>query len=293
MNTKNESQGSSPLEGSMTVPKEGMVTYSSYLKVNDLLKLQEPLSNPAEHDEMLFIVIHQVYELWFKQILHEVDLAERSLIEDNSFGALKALKRLTTIQRILTEQVSILETMTPNDFNTFRDRLNPASGFQSWQFRLLEFRMGLKEVAFLKFFQTNPETLASLTSVLHKPTFYDQVLRFLARKGYPIAKGTLERDVSALYEVRPDVESVFESIYRNHAKHNDAYFLLEALVDLDQQFSLWRYRHVAMVERMIGNRIGTGGSSGVKYLSSTMSKRFFPELWSIRGRLGGAGYGDQ
>lgn len=276
----------SNLEDGIIAPHTGMVSYTSYLKVHELLSLQCPLSSPAEHDEMLFIIIHQAYELWFKQILHELDLAEQDLKQDNPYGALKTLKRITTIQNILTQQVSILETMTPNDFNLFRSRLNPASGFQSHQFRVLEFRMGLKDSAYLKFFQSNPEGKASMEKALSSPCFYDHLAGFLVRRGFKIPSQILSRDVTKAWEHSQGMEDVFTAIYQNHTSNYEAYILLEALCDLDQQFTLWRYRHVAMVERMIGSRTGTGGSSGVKYLASTLQKRFFPELWSLRGRLG-------
>lgn len=275
------------LEPGIIVPDSKMVSYASYLKVNELIALQERLSEPAEHDEMLFIIIHQVYELWFKQILHEMDLAERDLMADKHFAALKTLKRITVIQNVLTEQVSVLETMTPNDFNLFRTRLNPASGFQSWQFRLVEYRMGLKDEVFLKFHKTQPAAVAAMEQARNAPSFYDQVLHFLARKGVAIPKSVLERDVTQMYEANAGVEEALTQVYENPEGQYDLYIMLEALMDLDQQFTLWRYRHVAMVERMIGNRIGTGGSSGVKYLASTLSKRFFPEIWSLRSRLGG------
>ena len=276
------------LEDSIVAPEGAMVTYSSYLKIKELVSLQEPLSNPAEHDEMLFIIIHQTYELWFKQILHEIDLAQRDLDHDNPFGALKTLKRITSIQHILTDQVGILETMTPNDFNRFRSRLNPASGFQSHQFRVLEFRMGLKDHTFLKFFKTQPEALKAMEIAIAKPSFNDHLMGFLARRGFKIPAEILSRDVTKEWAPSESLELMFTEIYEHHEKNYEAYILLEALCDLDQQFTLWRYRHVAMVERMIGSRMGTGGSSGVKYLSSTLSKRFFPELWSLRGRLGSA-----
>ena len=278
---------SSKLEDGIIAPQGSMVTYSSYLKIPELLSLQVPLSRPEEHDETLFIIIHQTYELWFKQILHELDLAEKDLDGDNPFGALKTLKRISTIQNILTQQVSILETMTPNDFNLFRSRLNPASGFQSHQFRVLEFRMGLKDHGYLKFFKTNPEAIKAMEHALNRPAFQDHLLGFLARRSYKIPGRLLSRDVSLEWTPSAELEDVFKDIYENHSNHFEAYTLLEALCDLDQQFTLWRYRHVAMVERMIGSRVGTGGSSGVKYLASTLSKRFFPELWTLRGRLGG------
>lgn len=285
--TAQDNRPNIPNEPGIIVPDSKMVSYASYLKVNELLQLQTRLSEPAEHDEMLFIIIHQVYELWFKQILHEMDLAEKDLQADRHFAALKTLKRITVIQGVLTEQVSVLETMTPNDFNLFRSRLNPASGFQSWQFRLVEYRMGLKDEMFIKFFKPQPEAVAAMEKARNAPSFYDHVLRFLARKGFAVPKEILERDVTQMYQANTGVEEVLTSIYEHHERHYDIYILLEALMDLDQQFTLWRYRHVAMVERMIGNRIGTGGSSGVKYLSSTLNKRFFPEIWSLRSRLGG------
>jgi tryptophan 2,3-dioxygenase len=274
-------------EDGIIAPQGSMVTYSSYLKIPQLLSLQEPLSNPREHDETLFIIIHQTYELWFKQILHELDLAEKDLDNNKPFGALKTLKRISTIQNILTQQVSILETMTPNDFNLFRSKLNPASGFQSHQFRVLEFRLGLKDQAYLKFFKTNSEAITAMEHALNRPAFHDHLVGFLARRSYKIPGSVLSRDVTLEWTPSQELEDVFKDIYENHSDHYEAYTLLEALCDLDQQFTLWRYRHVAMVERMIGFRTGTGGSSGVKYLASTLSKRFFPELWSLRGRLGG------
>ena len=283
---------SSNFEEGIIAPEGSMVTYSSYLKVPQLLSLQEPLSQPREHDETLFIIIHQVYELWFKQILHELDKAENELRGDKPFAALRTLKRISTIQTVLTEQVSILETMTPNDFNLFRSKLNPASGFQSHQFRVLEFRMGLKDRGYLKFFKSNPEAMSLLDQALKKPSFQDHLMGFLARKGYEIPANILSRDVSQEWLPSTEVEDIFKTIYENHAQHFEAYTLLESLCDLDQQFTLWRYRHIAMVERMIGSRLGTGGSTGVKYLSATLSKRFFPEIWSLRGRLGlGLSYG--
>jgi tryptophan 2,3-dioxygenase len=283
---------SNKFEDGIIAPQGSMVTYSSYLKIPQLLSLQEPLSNPREHDETLFIIIHQTYELWFKQILHELDLAEKDLDNNKPFGALKTLKRISTIQNILTQQVSILETMTPNDFNLFRSKLNPASGFQSHQFRVLEFRLGLKDQAYLKFFKTNSEAITAMEHALNRPAFHDHLVGFLARRSYKIPGSVLSRDVTLEWTPSQELEDVFKDIYENHSDHYEAYTLLEALCDLDQQFTLWRYRHVAMVERMIGFRTGTGGSSGVKYLASTLSKRFFPELWSLRGRLGsGMNYG--
>lgn len=272
-------------------PSGSMLTYGSYLKVGDLLSLQTPVSAPAEHDELLFIIIHQVYELWFKQTLHELDLGILELQRNNLMGLMRTVHRINTIQHVLTQQVDILETMTPTDFNRFRDRLNPASGFQSHQFRLYEFRLGLKERNYLKFFRTQPEIAALLERTLNEPSFYDYLIRFLAGRGYDVPKDILERDVTQPHVLHEGLKKVLLDIYRAPQKHYDIYAALEALLDLDQGLHLWRYRHVAMVERMIGSRRGTGGSTGVQYLTQTLSKRCFPELWALRSDLGESNYG--
>jgi len=269
-------------------PSASMVTYDSYLKVRDLIELQKPLSNPEQHDETLFIIIHQVYELWFRQILHEVGHSIAALERNELLSFLRSLKRVNTIQQLLVQQVGILETMTPTDFNQFREQLNPASGFQSWQFRILEFRMGAKDRGYLKFFRTNPHAQAKLEAALNEPTLYDWFLRYLSRRGFAIPKAVLERDVSQLHEPNAAIKQIFFDVYRDVDRNYDLYMTLEAMIDVDEQFTMWRYRHIAMVERMIGNRMGTGGSSGVNYLSQTLSKRFFPEIWQLRNDFGGA-----
>ena len=267
-------------------PDKSMVTYGSYLKVPELLSLQVPLSSPEEHDETLFIIIHQVYELWFKQILHELNLAETYLSQKNLIMFNKAIRRVITIQEVLTKQVDILETMTPVDFNRFRERLNPASGFQSYQFRELEFRMGIRDNRYLKYYEKEPDKGARLESFLSQPSFYDLFLSYLAQEGHAISEHVLNRDLSKSYESSEEVRNIFINIYKNADQHFELYMVLESMMDLDQDFTLWRYRHVAMVERMIGRRMGTGGSSGVKYLESTLAKRFFPEIWEARSYLG-------
>lgn len=272
-------------------PTASMLTYGSYLKVNQLLELQVPQSSPVQHDETLFIIIHQVYELWFKQILHEVKLAETALDNDQPMLFNRILKRITTIQSVLTHQVDVLETMTPVDFNSFRQKLNPASGFQSGQFRELEFRLGAKEQAYLKFHKNDPRTTATLQAAIKAPTIYDRFIKLLARRGFKFSAATLDRDVTQAYQSNREVLEAILKIYRESDKYYDLYSTLEALIDLDEGVLLWRQRHVAMVERMIGNRKGTGGSSGVKYLSETLTKRFFPEIWDARNWLGDAAYG--
>lgn len=268
-------------------PKSKTLTYEKYLQVPELLNLQNRLAEPTAHDEMLFIIIHQVYELWFKQILHEVEACMLAVRNDELMEMLRATKRITRIQETLTSQVGILETMTPNDFNLFRERLNPASGFQSLQFRILEFRLGAKNPSYLNFFRADAAGLAKLEKVMGEPTLYDEVLHAMARRGIKIPKTVLERDTSKAHTSDDAVIDAFVTIYQNPKANYDLYLCAEALMDIDENFLLWRQRHVAMVERMIGARRGTGGSSGAAYLATTLSKRFFPEIWDVRNRLGG------
>ena len=277
---------------SLIEPEKRSVTYGTYLKVNELLSLQQPLSTPPQHDETLFIIIHQVYELWFKQVLHETGKAAQALEQDQLMLFLSTLKRITTIQSILTHQVAVLETMTPSDFNRFRDKLNPASGFQSFQFRELDFRLGAKDVAYLKFHRLDPHATAALERALAEPSLYDLFLRLLARHGFAIPAAVLQRDVRQAHAPDQAVTQAIVTIYRESDRYYDLYSTVEALMDLDEGLLLWRQRHVAMVERMIGARRGTGGSSGVKYLTATLAKRFFPEIWDARNWLGDSSYGD-
>ncbi len=280
------------LNKELIVPTAHAITYGSYLKVPELLDLQTPLTQPTQHDETLFIIIHQVYELWFKQILHELTKAGEALDKDQPMLFIRTAKRIATIQSVLTHQVDVLETMTPVDFSRFRDRLNPASGFQSVQFRELEFRLGAKEPAYLKFHQNDPLATAALAKAIEQPTVYDKFLAMLERRGLAVPEAVLRRDVREPYRSSEGVRDVVLKIYRESDHYYDLYSTLEALIDLDEGLLLWRYRHVAMVERMIGSRKGTGGSSGVKYLSHTLTKRFFPEIWEARNGLGESSYGN-
>jgi tryptophan 2,3-dioxygenase len=250
------------------------LTYGSYLRIADLLELQHPLSDPAHHDEMLFIVIHQVYELWFKQLLHELDSIVAFLNGDDLLRAGKAFRRIHAIQRILESQVDVLETMTPQDFNAFREGLNPASGFQSAQFREIEFLGGVRgNASYLRHLAPTPEERARLERRLDEPTLYDVLKAYLQRNGF---------DVSS----HDALIAAFRTVYENEAAHYTLYLVLEDMIDFDEQFALWRSRHVLMVERMIGMKPGTGGSLGVAYLQTTLSRRFFPELWEVRTELG-------
>jgi tryptophan 2,3-dioxygenase len=280
-----------PTHDSLVVPKAGSVTYGNYLKVNELLSLQSPLTVPAQHDEMLFILIHQVYELWFKQILHDLKLAQTELKHANVIGFLRGLQRIAAIQSVLIHQVDILETMTPVDFNSFRDKLNPASGFQSYQFRELEYRLGWKDPAYLNFHKTDNIAFSALSAALGEPCLYETFVQFLISRGFDISESCSRRPHQSSYGHSEEVLKAVIKIYRASSQHFDLYSVLEALIGLDEGLLLWRSRHVAMVERMIGTRRGTGGSSGVKYLSATLAKRFFPEIWEARNWLGDSQYG--
>jgi tryptophan 2,3-dioxygenase len=253
------------------------LTYGSYLKVDELLSLQHPLSRPPHHDEMLFIVIHQVYELWFKQLLHELDAAIAALDRDELLRVAKYFRRIHTIQRLLEQQVDILETMTPQEFNQFRDNLNPASGFQSIQFREVEFLCGVRRRQTLAHIDANDAQRARLDRRLSEPSLYDRVKALLERRGFAVGS-------------EDDLVETFRRVYTGSEQHYDLYLLLEDLIEFDERFSLWRGRHVSMVERMIGMRRGTGGSPGVSYLQQTLGHRFFPELWTVRTHLGHGSY---
>ncbi|HVL70023.1 MAG TPA: tryptophan 2,3-dioxygenase family protein [Vicinamibacterales bacterium] len=256
------------------------VTYGSYLRVDDLLALQSPRS--AEHDEILFIVIHQVYELWFKELLHEFDRVMRLLRDDDPVRAQHTLKRILTILKVLVAQVDILETMTPLEFLTFRNRLEAASGFQSDQFRQLEFVMGRKSRGAIERFPEGSRARTALQERWDAPTLWDAFLQYLKREGYDVPDEQLTRDVTAAIEPSPDVQALLIDVYRKDPENSE---LCERLVDLDEGIQEWRYRHVKMVERTIGTKPGTGGSSGAQYLRTTLGQNAFPDLWAIRARL--------
>jgi len=252
------------------------LTYGSYLRVDELLALQQPLGDPAHHDELLFIIIHQVYELWFRQMLHEIEAAMRNLGADDLLKVGKNFRRIHAIQRLLEQQVDILETMTPQDFNAFRSQLNPASGFQSAQFREIEYLCGERQNAQSQHLAPTAAERARLDRRLAEPTLYDAIKRVLAKRGFAV-------DTSAA------LIASFRAIYEREQDHYDLYLLLEDCIEFDERFLLWRGRHVRMVERMIGMKPGTGGSLGVRYLQTTLEKRFFPELWEMRTELGTGG----
>jgi len=257
------------------------LTYGSYLRVPELLGLQVPASDPPEHDEMLFIVIHQVYELWFKLLLHEVDRAKVDLSAGDLFGAIARFKRLRTVMKTLVGQLDILETMTPLQFNTFRDRLEAASGFQSAQFRALEFVLGHKRSEMLQHY-TAPTDRAMLEERLTERTLPDHFLDFLVGRGVVVPPALRARDVTRPWEPDAALQAELVRLFRTAP---DVTILLELMTDFDEGLQEWRYRHVKMVERTIGNKRGTGGSSGAEYLRRSLFQPVFPDLWAIRSQL--------
>jgi tryptophan 2,3-dioxygenase len=259
------------------------MTYTEYLGLDDLLGAQRPLS--PEHDEMLFIIVHQTKELWLKQIIGEVAFAQVQVRSGQLVPAYKSLARVSRIQSVMTQSWDVLATMTPADYLRFRHKLGTSSGFQSDQFRRLEFMLGLKDPMFLRFHKDRPEALAALQAALDGPTLYDDSLHQLAIQGLEIPDAVLGRDVREPYAPSPEVEEAWLAVYRDTARWWELYQLAEKLVDLDDALLTWRQKHVLTVERIIGRRPGTGGTEGVGYLQSTTARRCFPELWSVRTRL--------
>jgi tryptophan 2,3-dioxygenase len=258
------------------------VTYATYLKIDELLALQQPRSPGPEHDELLFIVIHQVYELWFKELLHELDRVRALLEAGEAHRAQHTLKRILTILKVMVAQLDILETMTPLEFLSFRERLEAASGFQSDQFRQVEFVLGVKSPGAPGRFAEGSRARAALERRYQEPTLWDAFLHHLSREGYAVARTQLERDVSQRIEPSADVQQILMTVYRTDIKNAE---LCERLVDLDEGIQEWRYRHVKMVERTIGAKRGTGGSQGAAYLRETVGRPLFPDLWEIRSQL--------
>jgi tryptophan 2,3-dioxygenase len=265
-----------------TTTTDAAVTYGSYLKVDELLALQQPRSAGPEHDEMLFIVIHQVYELWFKELLHELDRVAQLLKGDEPHRAQHTLKRVLTILKVMVAQLDILETMTPLEFLSFRERLEAASGFQSDQFRQIEFMLGAKSDKAITRFPDGSRARAALQKRFGEPTLWDAFLQYLAREGYNVPTAHLTRNTSQPVEPSEEVQRILIEIYRNDSKNAE---LCERLVDLDEGIQEWRYRHVKMVQRTIGMKHGTGGSGGASYLVTTLARAVFPDLWEIRAKL--------
>ncbi|HEY1276286.1 MAG TPA: tryptophan 2,3-dioxygenase family protein [Thermoleophilaceae bacterium] len=256
------------------------LNYSSYLHLDEVLGAQHPRSE--EHDEVLFIVIHQVYELWFKQMLHELGGLQRRLEQGDGPHALHTLRRLLAILKTVVAQIDVLETLTPREFAGFRDRLESGSGFQSAQFRELEVVLGRRDPGVVAHHSGDTEAHARLAAAMERPPLYDSLLRYLAARGWAVPAAELERDVGEPREPSPEVQELLLEVY---AADGEEAQVCERLVDMDEGFQEWRYRHVKMVERTIGQKIGTGGSPGAAYLRKTLFAPVFPDLWAIRDRM--------
>jgi tryptophan 2,3-dioxygenase len=256
---------------------QAALNYSSYLALEELLGAQRPRSK--EHDEVLFIVIHQVYELWFKQILHEGTLLQRRLEDGDSAQALHTLKRILTILKTIVSQIDVLETMTPRQFTAFRDRLEASSGFQSAQFREIEALLGRRDESVLRHYAEGSTEYARISAAMVRPSLYDSLLRYLAAQGYDVP---LDRDVTQSLEPSPAAQKALLAAY---ADDGEPAQVCERMVDLDEGVMEWRYRHVQMVRRTIGDKPGTGGSPGARYLATTLLRPAFPDLWAVRSNL--------
>ncbi|WP_068260268.1 tryptophan 2,3-dioxygenase [Janibacter limosus] len=260
------------------------MSYGSYLALETLLDAQLPVSE--HHDEMLFIIQHQTSELWLKLVLHETRSAMALLAADEMRMALKRIARVKHIQRTLTDQWSVLATLTPTEYQEFRPHLGHASGFQSWQYRAVEFALGNKHAGMLRVHEADPQAHAVLAQLLEAPSLYDEFLRYLSRRGYAIPEHVLTRDVTRAHELDPELTRVLTRIYAEAEDNWDVYEACEELVDLEDNFRLWRFRHLKTVQRVIGMKTGTGGSSGVGFLQKALELTFFPELFAVRTEIG-------
>ena len=273
------------LEAGIETDLGGRLGYQDYLGLDRVLNAQHPLSDPPHHDEMLFIIQHQTAELWFKLIIHELKAAIAHLASDDASPCLKILARVKMIQQQLFDQWAVLETLTPSEYMQFRHVLDSASGFQSFQYRCVEFLLGNKNRDMTRLFRHQPGVMAELVEVLESPSVYDEFLRYLARRGLAVPAECIERDFAKPHEFSSDLVDVMVEIYRDTGRWWSEYALCERLVDVEESFQLWRYRHLKSVERIIGYKTGTGGSSGVGFLEKALSLRFFPELIEVRTRL--------
>ena len=274
------------VEEGVTRDLRGRLTYAGYLDLDRLLGAQHPLSSPEHHDELLFIIQHQTSELWMRLIIHELDAVLTQLAADDLGPAQKGLARVKQIQRQLFEQWGVLATLTPSEYVKFRSVLGPASGFQSLQYRIIEFQLGNKNREMLPVFRHSPSDQERLRVVLEAPSLYDEFLRHLARRGYPVPADCVERDFSKPHRRRADLLPVFKAIYDDPEADWSSYQLCEELVDVEESFQLWRFRHMKTVQRIIGYKRGTGGSSGVGFLRAALDLTFFPELLDVRTEIG-------
>ncbi|MFE5427745.1 tryptophan 2,3-dioxygenase [Peribacillus simplex] len=271
------------LEESMVTDFEKDMSYEDYLHLNQILSSQHRLS--GHHDEMLFIIIHQTSELWMKLILHELTAATALIEAGRLEPSFKMLSRVARIQQQLVQSWNVLSTLTPSDYMEFREKLGNSSGFQSFQNRLIEFAMGQKNSHILAVFRHKPELYETMMAALNKPSIYDAAIGALAARGLPIDQSVRNRDWSVIYQENASVENAWLTVYRDVHKYWDLYELAEKLVDIGSQQQFWRFNHMSTVERIIGNKKGTGGSSGVSYLKKVVEQPFFPELWTLRTKL--------
>ena len=278
-----------PLEDGITTDLRERLSYGGYLQLPTLLSAQKPLSSPAHHDEMLFIVQHQVAELWMKLVIHELRAAIASLRADELGPMQKILARVKQVQRQLFEMWAVLETLTPSEYLEFRHVLGPASGFQSLQYRTIEFLLGNKNAGMVQVFAHDEVATAELSAALNAPSLYDEFLRHLFRKGHAVPWECVERDWSQPHVRNPELVAVFKNIYEHADQYWAEYAMAEQLVDVEASFQMWRFRHMKTVERIIGFRRGTGGSSGVAFLRQALELTFFPELFEVRTVLGTPG----
>ena len=277
---------SRPVEPTIQTDFSDRMDYAGYLDLAKLLDTQHPLSDPVHHDEMLFIIQHQTSELWMKLVIHELREAIQHVQKDNLGPCFKILARVKHVQRMLFEQWAVLETLTPTEYAQFRHVLGNASGFQSHQNRMIEFLLGNKNADSIKVFRHKPGIAEELQKALDEPSLYDEFLRHLARSGFNIPENVVERNWSLPYEPNPALVVVFKQIYEHPEANWAAYEMCEKLVDVEEQFTLWRFRHVLTVERIIGLKQGTGGSTGVSFLRKAVDIRLFPELWAVRTEIG-------
>ena len=274
------------LESGIETDLRDRLSYGGYLRLGQLLSAQQPLSQPPHHDEMLFIIQHQVAELWMKLVVHELRAAIAHLRADDLNPCLKILARVKQVQRQLFEQWAVLETLTPSEYLEFRHVLGPSSGFQSLQYRLIEFLLGNKNADMLAVFAHDPDQQAVLRAALKAPSLYDEFLAYLARQGHAVPRACLDRDFSQPHQRNVELVDVLRRIYEDTERYWADYHMCEQLVDVEESFQLWRFRHMKTVERIIGYRRGTGGSSGVGFLKKALDLTFFPELLEVRTVIG-------
>ena len=275
------------IEESITTDFSSQMSYGDYLQLDTLLSAQRPLSDPPQHDELLFIIQHQTSELWLKLMVHELRSARALLATDELAPALKRLARVKHIQHTLTDQWSVLATLTPSEYAEIRPFLATSSGFQSAQYREVEFLLGNKDAEMVRVFGHDPTVQAELQTLLNQKSLYDEFLAYLARAGYPVPEELLERDWTQKHRSHPGLVKVLADVYAEPEKHWGVYETCEELVDLEDNFQEWRFRHLQVVQRTIGHKTGTGGSSGVDFLRRALDLTFFPELYEVRTLVGG------